>query len=202
MRLLTSVVLLVGIVAGCGGAQAQSPSPSVRGPSLSTPAASAEAGSSASSAHAIVGEWVGAHDCARIVAMLHDAGLDPFIAEQIYGNGLVPGVSSEAGLHCNDPCAGAVPRAHSHFFTADGSFGSKDFNGEQVDSGTYEVRGNTVVLNGATAIGFEIDGDELRLTPPTVDTSACTTDECRFGAAWVLMVAMPGTAWTRGAISP
>ena len=43
-------------------------------------------------------------------------------------------------------------------------------------------------------------GDELTFQPPNVDISGCTTKECRFTATWVLMVAMPGTTWTRGEI--
>jgi hypothetical protein len=37
------------------------------------------------------------------------------------------------------PCQGAVPQMHSHFFTADGQFGSKDHQGDQVDDGTYKI---------------------------------------------------------------
>ena len=47
-----------------------------------------------------------------------------------------------------------------------------------------------------------IVGDELTLTPPKVDISKCADKECRFKAAWVLMVAMPGQTWTRGIIAP
>lgn len=133
--------------------------------------------------------------------MLRGAGLDEFTVEQIYGNGLVPGVDSEADIaDPSQPCAGAVIRAHSHVFTADGRFASRDFDGEQVDDGSYVIEGDdTVVINGVP-FGFRIEGDELTLVPKPVDTSVCTTKECRFPAAWALMVAMPGTSWTRGTI--
>jgi hypothetical protein len=36
----------------------------------------------------------------------------------------------------DDPCEGAVPREHSHFFTGFGTFGSLDWRGEQVDDAT------------------------------------------------------------------
>ena len=78
----------------------------------------------------------------RIVTMLTDAGLDEFLGDAVYGNGLVPGVdpSTATSRTRAKPCDGAVQRAHSHFFTADGQFGSKDFNGQQVDDGRVSAR--------------------------------------------------------------
>jgi hypothetical protein len=90
---------------------------------------------------------------------------------------------------------------HSHFFTAGGAFGSKAYDGRQVDDGTYDVRGSTLVINGAS-FAFEINGNVLTLQPEPIDVRDCTTKECRFQGAWVLMVSMPGTEWFRGAISP
>jgi hypothetical protein len=99
------------------------------------------------------------------------------------------------------PCVGAVQQRHSHFFTAAGAFGSKDARGYQVDDGKWQIKGDKLVIEDQP-FGFDIQGDELTLTPPKVDISKCTTKECRFTAAWVLMVAMPGQTWTRGTISP
>ena len=115
---------------------------------------------------AIVGEWVGVHDCARIVAMLREAGLEEFVLESVYGNGLVPGVTSEDGLKDpEEPCDGAVERKHSHFFTADGAFGSKDFDGQQVDDGTYTLEGDEGIVINGMRFRYEIDGIELSLDP-------------------------------------
>lgn len=203
-RRLASFVLLVTAVAisGCGT------QPSGNGNAASPTGGSSPAGPpattaapSTSAAPAIVGEWVGVHDCERMTTLLHDAGLDEFVAESVYGNGLVPGVTSEAGLKDpTQPCLGAVQRAHSHFFTDAGAFGSRDFNGQQVDDGHYEIQGEDVVVINDSRFRFHIDGEELTLEPEPVDISGCTTKECRFEAAWVLMVAMPGTTWTRGTI--
>ncbi len=185
--------------AGCSAASppvgAESPAgiPETMPPTASAPA-SAEA-------PAIVGEWVGVHDCERMVALLREAELEEFVLESVYGNGLIPGVTSEDGLKDpEEPCDGAVERKHSHFFTADGTFGSKDFDGQQVDDGTYTLEGDDGIVINGMRFRYEIDGDELSLEPQPVDISACTTKECRFGAAWVLMVAMPGVTWTRGEI--
>lgn len=195
-----AVIAAAMACAACGGT-ANSPAPS-SGPKSLPPTASATASSpspSASTANvasgAIVGEWVGTHDCARIVSMLEAAKLDEFVAESVVGNGLVP---SSDPAH---PCQGSVQQRHSHFFTADGKFGSKDFHAQQVDDGTWRIEGDKLVINDQP-FGYAIDGDQLTLTPPTVDISACATKECRFAAAWVLMAAMPGSTWTKGIITP
>jgi hypothetical protein len=94
------------------------------------------------------------------------------------------------------PCVGAVEVKHSHFFTAGGSFGSRDANGRQVDDGTWAiVDADTLEISGVR-FGFAIDGDELRLEPIAVGTCPDSTEYCE--EAWKVMVAMPGMAWTRG----
>jgi hypothetical protein len=205
------------LVAACSGATASvpptpQPTVAVSVPSKAPTAASSAAASTAGGAStAIVGEWVGVHDCEHIVAMLKAAKLDAFIPETLLGSELIP-PDGAPGNKLKDPahpCAGAVQQRHSHFFTADGAFGSKDFHAFQVDSGRYELDGDTVTIKDDPggprpdeAFGFHIAGDQLTLTPPNVDISTCTTKECRFTAAWVLMVAMPGQTWTRGIITP
>jgi hypothetical protein len=188
--LLTGAVL---IVAAC----AATPAPTA------TPTIAATASPSASAAlPAIVGEWVATHDCLRIFRILTDAGLEEFLGDAIYGNELVPGVdpSTTTLKDPSKPCEGAVQREHSHFFLADGRFGSKDYNGDFVDSGMYTLEGHDIVVINDQRFRYRIDGDELTLEPPAVDISGCTDKECRFMATWVLMVAMPGTTWTRGRI--
>jgi hypothetical protein len=208
--ILAATGALAIALAGCGGGAASSVAPSSVAPSSvapsggapSSPSPSAEA--SPSAAAAIVGEWVGVHDCARIVAILADAGLDEFLADAVYGNGLIPGVDPGTATlkDPSKPCDGAVERQHSHFFTADGEFGSRDFDGNRVDDGTYTLEGDDSIVISGKRFTYEIQGNELSLEPEPVDISACTTKECRFGATWVLMVAMPGTTWTRGEITP
>lgn len=131
--------------------------------------------------------------------MLLDAGQTEFLADPLFD--LLGRDPTAAEL--KDPthlCDGAVTREHSHFFTASGEFGSKDYRGQPVDEGSYTLEGaDTIVINGSR-FKYEIVGDELSLEPETVDISACTTKLCRFMATWVLMVAMPGTTWTRGEI--
>ena len=180
IRALAAVLLLLS---ACGEAAS--------GASSSSPGPAASDG-----APSIVGEWVGVHDCERIVTLLHDAGLDEFIAEQAFE--LVPGLNSPEELEGRaDPCEGAEQREHSHFFTADGSFGSRDDRGQQVDDGRYELVGDDVVVINGSSFHYRIDGDSLYLTPDPVDTSDCTSRMCRFEPVWVLTVAMPGMPWER-----
>ncbi len=199
---VVSLALAVAL-AGCGGSAPSGGSAAPTSAVSSTVASPVAATSSPSTAAlpAIVGEWVGVHDCERITTLLGEAGLDEFLLEAVYGNGLVPGATTEADLKDpTQPCLGAVQRAHSHFFTAGGGFGSRDFNGQQVDDGGYKIEGDDMIDINGSKFRFHIDGDELTLEPEPVDISGCTTKDCRFEASWVLMVAMPGTTWTRGTI--
>jgi hypothetical protein len=94
------------------------------------------------------------------------------------------------------PCAGAVSRRHAHFFTKDGLFGSLDWNGEQVDDGTYEVVDeNTFVISKEfpdVTFNFAVRGDAITFEPVIPDCSpGC------FEAAWSVSVAYPGEQWHR-----
>ncbi len=133
--------------------------------------------------------------------MLEGAGLHEFIAEQVYGNELVPGVTEASQL--KDPAHPCAVRccASTRTTSRPGEFGSKDFHGQQVDDGEYKLEGADGIVINDMRFKYEIHGDELSLEPERVDISTCTTEECRFGATWVLMVAMPGTVWKRGRIS-
>ena len=134
--------------------------------------------------------------------MLTDAGLDELVVGAVYGNELVPGVDPSTSTFKDPakPCDGAVARAHSHFFTAEGQFGSKDFRGQQVDDGPYRVEAADVLVIGDKRFTYHIEGDQLTLVPPPFDAATCTTVDCRGTAGWTLMVAMPGATWKRGEI--
>ena len=205
-RLRATIIAAIAVVVGCStGSAPGAPSSVVSAspPALasSSAAPSETPASPAASQAAIVGEWVGTQDCERIVAMLRKAGRDESLVDAIYGNELVPGMTGAAAIKDPaHPCAGAILRQHSHYFTASGAFGSKDFRGKQVDDGTYKLQGTDVIVIDDSRFHYRIEGDELSLEPEPVDISACTTQECRFGATWVLMVAMPGTTWKRGTI--
>ena len=208
-RIAIVAIALALVPAACSGgavpsavSSVPSPEPSIAEPSIAEPSTAAPATTEPSTGSAIVGEWVGVHECARIVTMLTDAGLEEFLGDAVYGNELIPGVdpSTTTLKDPSKPCDGAVERQHSHFFTADGAFGSKDFNGQTVDGGTYSLEDDGAIVINSMQFQYQVDGDTLTLQPDPVDISACTDKMCRFYAAWVLMVAMPGTTWTRGEI--
>jgi hypothetical protein len=156
--------------------------------SASTSTAVTPPSASSTATEPLVGEWIGVHECDRIVEALRIAGFDESVViDAVVGNALVPDATSVDDLaDPANPCADAVPREHGHFFTASGVFGSTDHNGEQVDDGTYDVvDGDTLSING-TEFGYAIDGDSLTLQPIVAD--GCVTFEC----GWSIMVAMAG----------
>jgi hypothetical protein len=88
-------------------------------------------------------------------------------------------------------CAGAKPQIHSHFFTADGKFGSLDQHGTQVDDGTYRLLStDTVKINDGT-FRFRIQGKTLMLTPllTTGEKQAALAKPLDFSTAgWMVAV--------------
>ena len=87
------------------------------------------------------------------------------------------------------------PRKHSHFFTKDGRFGSLDWNGEDVDDGTYTLKGtNRVVIAKefpSVTFTYTVQGRSIRFVPQIA--RGCATFRC----AWAVSMAIPGTTWTR-----
>jgi hypothetical protein len=148
-------------------------------------------------ASALVGTWERETRCEELVSALNEAGLDDWVLEAIAGNGFIPGVRRPEQIRDpGDPCDGAVPRVHAHFFTQDGMFGSLDWKADQVDDGTYVVTddGTFVVSKEFPDVTFDytIEGDTISFDPVIPDCSP----EC-FEAAWSVSVAYPGETWTR-----
>jgi hypothetical protein len=156
--------------------------------------------SSPRSTSELVGEWERVTTCQQRVDALKDADLEQFAAEHAAGEGWLPGVTRPDDIKDPDnPCRGAVALKHTHFFTDDGVFGSRDAGGDQVDDGTYRVIDeNTIVISkefGDVTFDYRIksDGDNLLLDPvlPKCRKSGC------FAAQWAVAVAYPGLAWRR-----
>lgn len=163
---------------------------------LAAPATAAPPSSS------IVGTWQRVIHCQDLVRALTEAGLGDF----------APGTAEEEFVHVTPegvadaahPCRGALPKRHSHFFTADGKFGSLDENGNQVDEGIYEVVApGTLVMPYEFEEGppilvtfhFRIHGNTIIFNP--VIPSDCSTGRCREAAAWSVTVALAGKTWRR-----
>jgi hypothetical protein len=123
------------------------------------------------------------------------AGLREALLESIAGDGWIPGVTSVAQIKDKaHPCRGAVARKHSHFFTADGYFGSRDANGEQVDDGQYQLVGSDTLMIGDVRFHYKITdaGGTMSFTP---EIPKCAPS-C-FEAGWSVSVAYPGYTWHR-----
>lgn len=138
------------------------------------------------SGSAIVGTWHRKQTCQELRAAFQAAGL------------------LESHLEwANELCAETkVPTEHSHFFTADGKFGSHDQNGKQVDDGDYEVvrpwelrfpsHASDLGYSGEIVVGFRIDGDivtfEVRVPKDCIDP-------CGLAYFWALSAFASGP-WT------
>ena len=145
-----------------------------------------------------MGTWQRVTTCEELLEGFNRAGLGESALEAVAGNGFVPGVSTADQIPDPEhPCEGAVQREHSHFFTADGQFGSLDWNGEQVDDGTYTVIDDrTFVISKEfpdVTFHFQIRGDTIKFDPVIPD---CASQGC-FEAWWAVSVAYPGKEWQR-----
>jgi hypothetical protein len=196
VRVFVIAVVVLLAVTGCGPGDATA-AQHRRSPS---PAKSTQ--SSPSSTSELVGEWERITTCQQRVDALKDAGLGQFAAEHAAGEGGLPGVTSPSDIKDPDhPCRGAVPLKHTHFFTVDGTFGSRDAEGDQVDDGTYKVIDeDTIVISkefGDVTFNYRIKshGDTLLLDPVL---PKCSKTGC-FAAQWAVAVAYPGLAWRRAA---
>jgi hypothetical protein len=180
-------LLLMGCSSSTGDTTAERSVPSL------SPTASSTTSPPASAAPAIVGEWQRLEKCSELVGNLEKAGLKNRVLSSIAGDDWIPGVSKPDQIKDpSHPCRGAVARKHSHFFAADGEFGSRDENGQQVDGDSYELVGKDVVQIGKVKFHYKIAGDTLRLTP---EIPKCRPD-C-FEAEWSVAVAYEGYDWQR-----
>jgi hypothetical protein len=178
---------LAGLGGACGGDSAEEGTPP---PATTTAAATG-------SAPEIVGEWKRETKCAELVQALRDAGMDELVDEFIAGNGFIPGIGVDdpERIDVEQPCKGAVPRVHSHFFTENGEFGSRDWNGEDVDNGRYRVVGDKLVISKEfpdVTFRIRIEGDTITFDPLDIPTG-CTNFRC----GWSIAVAYPGKRWKR-----
>jgi hypothetical protein len=147
------------------------------------------------SAHAstIVGTWQRTELCGELVADLNAAGLADAVPEWVAGSELIPGVVNDPSrIDPSDPCKGAVPRKHSHFFRSrggdgeEGELGSLDYAGTQVDDGTFQLVDSTTLQINDDTFTYRIsdDGQTLSLNPVRA-------------TPYAIAVACPGSTWQR-----
>ena len=179
-RLPVVAVALLLLASGCGGdGSSQSASQKGSSGSTSSPSSSSPAGPS------IVGEWQRLTTCQERVDALTAAGLGAYAAESVAGDGFI-----------------AIEQKHSHFFTADGKFGSRDANGQDVDDGTWrQTDSKTIIIgptNGDTRVGttfhFTITDNKILKLYPVMP--ACANSGC-FEGQWAVNVSYNGLPWAR-----
>jgi hypothetical protein len=187
MRRGTLLVVVALLVVGCGETPREAAEPSAE------PSPSVEPSPSEAPVSPLVGTWTRTTTCEELVSALEDAGLADHAPETVAGNGLVPGTPEQLAAKDN-LCDGSVPREHSHFFTEWGTFGSLDWNEEQVDDGTYELVDERSSRIGDATFQFEVDGDTISFEPVLPDDCA-KVDYCE----WMVAVAFSGHSWERTA---
>ena len=192
---IVAIAFLLALT-GCGGDEEQ---PASEPTSSATETSSSATASGDTIASPLVGDWERRMTCEERVATLEKAGLGQFAAEHVAGNEFVPGISFDEPelIDPKQPCKGAVPRKHGHFFTSEGLFGSTDHKGRHVDEGTFElVDAHTVEITNPDAsvtFKFKIKHGELLLEPVM---PSCVETGC-WEAQWAVAVASPGHPWRR-----
>jgi hypothetical protein len=189
--LITAGLAIFAVVTGCGGQPDRADSGLHDDVSSSTENSPATVEPSQAP---IVGEWQRTQKCAELVGLLRTAGMEQWVLPMLAEDGWIPGVTKPAQIDDpTQPCQHAVPRKHSHFFTAAGEFGSRDAAGQQVDDGSYELKGSHQVVIGDVTFRYRITGnDTIAFTPVPPD--------CRpgcFDAPWSVSVAYRGYTWHR-----
>lgn len=147
----------------------------------------------------IVGRWSHVHTCQELLAALQKAGLAA-TAPAAVGD-FFPGSTPQQLAAKPDICSGASPMKHSHFFTKDGTFGSVDQNGQQVDNGRYLIRSHhRLLINNGKFHYRVVDGNRLRLAPiiTAAMRSQALASPLNFSVAvWEVAVSYTGQTWKR-----
>ena len=195
--LVAVATLLAPSLAGCASSDPGRgrPRPSAAAPARpgSTEGAPTVVPASTVPAPAIVGEWTRFQRCDQMVLVLRAAGMGRTVATHVAGDGWVPGVTDPEQVDPRRPCRDARDRHQTHYFTADGRFGSLDADGDPVDVGAYRLIGTDHVVIGGVTFRYTVtDGVDLALVP--------VLPRCSPGcprAQWSVLVAYPGYFWHR-----
>jgi hypothetical protein len=210
-RLVAGILALVSTVA-CSGAPAapvvgsSAPVATLSGPASRSPAApfaTTAATPSATSAVDVVGSWTRTQSCEDQLADFEAKGLAKAEGFQWVTANWVPDPSPRTSGFC----AGAIgPIPHSHFFTDDGAFGSRDENGRQVDDGNYVVASPGVLTfprhasdfgyTGQIVVRYTVTGDQATFDVEV--PKGCVKDPtCTEAYGWALSAFFKDGPWQR-----
>ena len=136
----------------------------------------------------LVGTWQRVNSCASFVQAFKEAGLIDLAPEWLVGAGYFTSLDQ---IDSTNLCKGATEVLHSHFFTANGGFGSHDEKGRQVDNGSYQIVDNRTINfpSSDVTVRFSIEGDTLMFE--VVVPEPCV-GSCREANAWALSAFYPG----------
>jgi len=119
---------------------------------------------------------------------------------------------AESGLHHRRKIArcgngATAPVAHTDFFTADGQFGSRDENAQQVDEGDYRPVAPDVVTfpsaardfgdSGTINVQYVVAGNEAMFNVQ-VPRDCIKDPKCTDAFGWALSAFFAGPSWVRG----
>ena len=163
---------------------------------LMTLAAALAATSVESAPSPLVGRWQTDRTCQGLLLALQKYGLAR-LAPSVVGD-YFPGKTPAQLMKKQNLCSGAKPQPHSHFFTADGKFGSLDQHSQQVDDGTYRLIAHATVRINDGLFRFAVRGASLMLTPIITKTQKklALAHPLKFSTAgWMVAVSYVGHTW-------
>lgn len=196
-----SVAALMLIASAC--ATSAPPASQSSAPSEAERTADATASATASPITSdIIGYWHRAQTCEELLATFTAAGLAESHRGWLQGNFF----GGEPGPESGDACAGAEgPLEHSHWFTADGGFGSHDQDGEEVDGGDFALVDEDTLsfpshsaefgYDGEILVDFEVGADGLAIF--TVQIPDDCDAPCQDAHGWA-MSAFSSGPWAPG----
>lgn len=130
---------------------------------------------------ALVGRWSTQNRCRQLVKALDKAGLERFTGEMLTGQ--YRDESAKVIARDRRPCQGARSFKHDHSFDENGAFASFDEHGQRVDEGTYQVKGDTLIVSRPpidVRVRFQIRGRTASFEP--LIPEECDTKPCRDAA--------------------
>ena len=203
---LSILATLAIVVAGCGqpaASNAPTGAPVTAVPTVAptpTPVPALATASAQAIASPIVGNWVRDNKCEDQLAELLAAGFADMVAWWVVGNWWGENAVKPPG----EECKSTIPEEHSHFFTADGRFGSRDKDKFQVDGGDFVlVDPDTLAFPSHSAefgypddilVDFAVTGDTATFT---VLVPATCEGPCRMAHGWAISAFFGPEPWTR-----